>query len=175
MTGREFNRCIRRIREGDPAGLRAIYDAYDAYIFMIMKSIVGSRETAEDLTADFFIRLWSLAADYKARETHKGWMAVIARNMALDRLKKEGRELPCEAPEAEISLQGAAPSAEDEALSDMAFGEMISGLPAAEQEILALKFEGGLTFKEIAAVTGLPMGTVTWKYQRSIEKLRRAM
>lgn len=176
MNNREFDRCMRRIQKGDKTGLKEIYEAYISYIYAVIRGVVKNKENAEDLTAEFFIKLWNMADQYKAGSGHKTWMTVIARNMAIDFMRKAGREqLTEEVPEvsAADTAAGIADSMENEVVGRMNFRETVEKLPETERQIMTMKLAGQMTFKEIAEVLGIPMGTVTWKYQNSLEKLRR--
>lgn len=55
----------------------------------------------------------------------------------------------------------------------MSIRQALETLKPSERQVVSLKVLGELTFKEIADVMGIPMGTVTWKYQNAIKKLRR--
>ena len=178
MNNREFDRCMRRIQKGDKTGLKEIYEAYISYIYAVIRGVVKNKENAEDLTAEFFIKLWNMADQYKAGSGHKTWMTVIARNMAIDFMRKAGREqLTEEVSEvsAADTAAGIADSMENEVVGRMNFRETVEKLPETERQIMTMKLAGQMTFKEIAEVLGIPMGTVTWKYQNSLEKLRRVV
>ena len=62
MEDRQFHLCMKKMKAGDKAALREIYEAYAGYIFSVVLRVTGSREDAEDVTSDFFIKLWKLAA-----------------------------------------------------------------------------------------------------------------
>ncbi len=62
---------------------------------------------------------------------------------------------------------------EQEGVSDLSIRQALETLKPSERQVVSLKVLGELTFKEIADVMGIPMGTVTWKYQNAIKKLRR--
>ena len=175
MTRDSFDSCIGKINQGDEEGLRLIYEEYASYIHAIMRSITKNEENAADLTSDFFIKLWESARKYRSGKGHIAWMTVIARNMAIDFMRKAGREeLRDEVPEPggpDSSVKGP----EEEVIGNLSFRELVESLPSQESQIIAMKFAGDMTFKEIAKIMGLPLGTVTWKYQRSIERLRRAI
>ena len=176
MNNREFDRCMRRMQKGDKTGLKEIYEAYISYIYAVIRGVVKNKENAEDLTAEFFIKLWNMADQYKAGSGHKTWMTVIARNMAIDFMRKAGREqLTEEVSEvsAADTAAGIADSMENEVVGRMNFRETVEKLPETERQIMTMKLAGQMTFKEIAEVLGIPMGTVTWKYQNSLAKLRR--
>ena len=59
MNNREFDRCMRRMQKGDKTGLKEIYEAYISYIYAVIRGVVKNKENAEDLTAEFFIKLWN--------------------------------------------------------------------------------------------------------------------
>ena len=83
MEDRQFHLCMKKMKAGDKAALREIYEAYAGYIFSVVLRVTGSREDAEDVTSDFFIKLWKLADTYEAGKGHRAWLAVVARNMAV--------------------------------------------------------------------------------------------
>ena len=170
MEDLEFEACIRRIRKGDKEGLKQIYQAYVALIYSVIYDMTGQREDAQDLTSEFFIRLWDKADTYRFGGGHRAWMMTVARNMTIDFLRRRRRELPMEElPEPGQETGDAA----EEVLGNLSFREAMKLLKPAEQEVLDLKVLGGFTFREIAALLKKPMGTVTWLYRQGIQKLRR--
>ena len=102
-------------------------------------------------------------------------MTVIARNMALDHLRSRGREVPLEPQEMGTQID-ADPQIEkgyDEVIEDMSLAAALDSLTPAEREVVHMKVIGDLTFKHIAEILRIPMGTVTWRYRQAISKLRR--
>ena len=184
MTNQEFELCISRIKSGDKGGLKDIYEAYLAYIFRIVYEILKSRENAEDITSDFFIKLWEKADTYRYGSGHRAFLTVMARNMAIDFLRKHKKEEltamlndlgtnPDEdyKPPAGVDIQDN--PTENEVLADMTLQAALDTLGEAERQVISLKILGDLTFKEITEILGCPMGTITWRYQNAIKKLRR--
>ena len=76
-----FEKCMEDMVSGDKQGLRMIYEAYAGYVYMIVYGILGNKENAEDVTSEFFIRLWEKAGQYRPGNGHKGYLAAMARNM----------------------------------------------------------------------------------------------
>ena len=169
MDEREFEKAMARIVQGDKDALKEIYESYAGYIYRIIYEVLRNKENTEDVTSDFFIRLWNKAEQFKPGTGHRGYLATMARNMAIDFLRKYRREELTELMED----MGEESGAEQEILGDMTVSQALDTLKPSERQIVSLKVLGELTFKEIAQCMQIPMGTVTWKYQNAIKKLRR--
>lgn len=178
MTEEQFSVCIKQIINHDQSGLRAIYDAYLSYIYQIVLGIVGRREDAEDVTSDFFIKLWQKADTFRDGHGHKGYLATIARNMAIDYLRKMRREVldsfSEEADDDTPKTEIAAPdNTEETVISDISLNEALNTLKEKERKVVDMKILSEMTFNEISEALQMPMGTVTWLYREAIKKLRR--
>lgn len=178
MKEQEFEACIRRIRQGDKDGLREIYEDYVGLIYSVVYELTGQKEDAQDLTSDFFVRLWDKADQYRAGGKHKSWMATIARNMAIDYLRKRSRELAVEDISQEllrgVDRQGASEGFAEEVVGDLAMREAMAELKPSQRQVLDLKIMGEMTFQEIAETLGKPLGTVSWLYRKGIRQLKNS-
>ena len=179
MTDIQFEAAMSKIRQGDKSGLQEIYEAYITLIYAIIKDVLRNKESAEDVTSDFFIKLWDKADYYQGGRGHKTWMTTIARNMAIDYLRKygkeEAREILDEIEQTPVSGQDAEweNPVEQEVIADAAIEEALSGLKESERQIMNMKILADMTFQEIAQSLQIPLGTVTWRYQSAVKKLRR--
>lgn len=173
MEEKQFHACMKRIKAGEQSALREIYEAYIGYIYSVVFQVVRNKEDAEDVTSDFFIKLWKLADTYQSRKGHRAWLAAIARNMAIDLLRKKKHEMYAEDFTDSVLENASTDDVEEEVLSDMSLKEALDMLKPSEREIVNMKILGELTFQEIAEVLKQPMGTVTWRYQNAMKKLRR--
>lgn len=189
MTDEEFQAAIDALSRGDKNALRCIYEAYVRLIYAVALDVVKRREEAEDITSEFFIKLIRIAGGFKKGSPHKAWMVKIVRNMAIDSLRKSSREVleyaadDTEAGEngdagGRLERAGAKEHAHDVEQKAVLAEDMrraMQCLKPKEKEIIDMKLLGQLTFKEIAGITGQPMGTVTWLYNQGIQKLRRCL
>ena len=184
VTEERFAECMQAIANGDRDALKEIYEEYLPYLYTIVLGVVQQRETAEDVTSDVFIRIWNSAAKFQPGSGHKGWLATIARNMAIDELRKHKREVLMgggggdeendgggieDFSEQETPSEGV----EDEVVEQLSVMEALDRLKPEEREIVDMKVLSDMTFKEISEILQIPMGTVTWRYQAAIKKLRR--
>ncbi len=173
MTDAEFESAIEKMLQGNRSGLREVYDAYGNTIYSLFLGRVHRHQDAEDLTSDFFLKLWSSASTYRKGTGHKGWMNAIARNMAVD-FQRRHREIPMEDAADDYAQQLTAPSdTEDEVLGEMRSSQILSNLSEEEREIVQLHLAADLTFREIAAILKRPLGTIAWKYRTAISKLQK--
>ncbi len=193
MGEEQFELCMAAMVNGDKQGLRMVYESYSGYVYTVVYGILGNRENAEDVTSEFFIRLWEKAVQYKPGRGHRGYLAAMARNMAVDYLRKYKKEELTAAIhdlENEDDEEGKkrywkvrksgrraeelrTEDMESEVIGNLALEEVLLLLKPGERQIVDMKVLGGLTFKEIAKLLSLPMGTVSWKYQNAMKKLRR--
>ena len=174
MTDSEFDSAIEKIRNGDKTGLRIIYDIYGDKMYRLFFSKVKNHQDAEDLTSDFFLKLWECAASYQPGKGHKCWLTAIARNMAVDYFRKSGRETPVEDIEAvkENALTEHT-TAEDKTIGKLHTVHLLSSLSEEEREIIQMHIAAELTFREIAVILKRPLGTAAWKYRNAIGKLQK--
>lgn len=176
LTDYEFDFRIQLILNKDKNGLKEIYNAYGRLIYQQMLSIVKSPQDAEDLTSDFFLRLWETASQYRQGTGHKRYLTVMARNMAIDFLRKRKHECYT-LDDDEVFHEERADDklTDDEVIGGITFEQALNRLSGDEREIINLRLGFELTFKEISKALGKPLGTVTWKYRQAISKLRNTV
>lgn len=182
MEDREFDLCMDRMKHGDKTALKEIYEAYAGYIFHLIKGVLQSHENAEDVTSDFFIKLWDIADRYTPGGGHRAYLGRIAHNMAIDFLRANKKEMlydgldddEQDGVETLLDTQSNGKDATaNEVISNISLQEMLARLKPAEREVIHLKIVGEMTFEEISQMLEQPMGTVTWRYREAIKKLRR--
>ena len=142
-----------------------VYDWYQMYhtgLYRFALSILKDSHAAEDALQEAFVRLLQ---QNRLPDTEKAqaWLYRVVRNICYDILRKQKRET-------EESPTAAAPSQEN-----WEFIELITPLPQKEQEILALRFLGGFSHKEIASIMGLTVHGTKKRYERAIQTLRKEM
>jgi len=170
---KQFSACMERMKSGDRNALHEVYEAYIGYIYTIVLQTVSNREDAEDVTSEFFMKLWRLADTYREGNGHRAWMAAIARNMAIDFLRKTRREVLTEDFTDTVTENASDVSVEQEVIADISLRQALDTLKPGEREVVHLKIMGEMTFQEIADALNIPLGTATWRYQNAIQKLRR--
>lgn len=178
MSEEEFNRCMQEMAAGSRDALRRVYDAYLKMIYALIYNIVKHREAAEDITSEFFIRLYHAAPKFRGDGHHKAWICTIARNMCVDYMRKHNRELAVldddsREEKSKLNLRTERSDQEESIVNRLTMEKAMELLTEQEKSIVDLKLLGGLTFREISELLNMPMGTVTWHYNSGIKRLRR--
>jgi RNA polymerase sigma-70 factor (ECF subfamily) len=153
----------------------ALYRAARDDVYSYVATLLRDRSAAEDVTAAAFERAYRKQRTYKAgRGTERAWLFGIARNAALDELRRRKRTAALTAdPE---DLDAAAPEDDAEAaLRRAAVRAALARLAPRERELVALKFHAGLANAEIAAVLGVSVTNAGTQLHRAMTKLREAV
>jgi len=173
---------VRDIAAGSADALAALYDKYAPSVFALARRIVSRPEDAEEVVQDVFSQVWHQASRYQqARASVAGWLVMLARTRAIDRLRAR-RARPdagdLNPPAAGIALMSADPDPEELTVSAQNAARVKSAcasLPTELRSLLDLAFYQGLTHSEIAAATGLPLGTVKTRLRSAMDLLRQQM
>lgn len=154
----------------------ALYRDSREDLFAYVAGMLRDRSLAEDVTALAFERAWRKRASFSPeRGSHRAWLFGIARNAALDELRKAGRETSFDERGEEPDQTTPAPDERAElALKRDRVRAAMQGLSTRERELVALKFFGGLSNGEIAEVIGVSPTNAGTQLHRTIQKLRRA-
>lgn len=162
-------------RDADAA--TAFVRRYQARVFGLAFTIVGSRSVAEDVAQEAFVRAWRHAESYDPRKGRvPAWLLTITRNLAIDALRMRG-ELPTDP----FLLMGSLVSQEGETDSSMDYDDRenlrraLHALPPEQARAIALSVFYGLTGKEIAAMEEIPLGTAKTRIRRGLGKLREVL
>jgi RNA polymerase sigma-70 factor, ECF subfamily len=163
-------------RTSSPAlDFEALYRAARDDVYAYVATLLRDRAAAEDVTAAAFERAYRKQRSYKAaRGPERAWLFGIARNAALDELRRRKRAAALAAEPADIDA--AAPEdAAEAALRRAAVRAALERLGARERELVALKFHAGLDNSEIAAVLDVSVSNAGTQLHRAMTKLREAV
>ncbi len=165
--------ALVRAARRDPAAFAALYRRYVGPVYRYLYSRLGRVAEAEDLTAQAFSEALQALPQYRERERFAAWLFAIARRRLADHYRRRrpaeplDERLPSGAKEADPLGQ----VLRTEALERLA--ALVAGLGEAEQEMLRLRFAGGLSYAEMAAVLGKREGAVKMAMHRLLRRLEQ--
>lgn len=160
--------------EAASESFEALYRRSFPRVYAYVASLLRDRAAAEDTVAIAFERAYRKRHRYRAaRGTREAWLFGIARNAALDELRRRKRQAALE-HEPEDLVHGTPEDHADLALRRATVRAALAGLEPRERELVALKFMAGLSNAEIAGVLGISESNVGTKLHRTVNKLREA-
>jgi RNA polymerase sigma-70 factor (ECF subfamily) len=174
------DQLMEGVRRGDGRAVAALYDRYSGLIFALGLRMLGDREAAEELVQEVFLRAWRQSGTYQPQLGRlSSWLIGIARNLAVDELRRRGaRPQKADGESDEQFAQIASPAGDDPAEQLVASSRRrevrlaLDALPPAQRQVMELAYYGGLTQTEIAAQLGDPLGTVKTRMRLATQKLR---
>lgn len=166
--GSERN-SIGQLREGKLAGLQWIYETHSQRILNQCYRILLSREQAEDVLQDLFVKLPESIADFRGESALGTWLYRVAHNMCLNRLQQAKNRNKLEWENAgELAPRNGDASVETRDLLSKA----MAVLDAETRSLLWLKEGEGVPLKELTEIFGLPEGTLKSKLSRARDRVR---
>jgi RNA polymerase sigma factor (sigma-70 family) len=158
----------------DADSFAALYERTFPRVYAYVASLLRDRSAAEDVTAQAFERAYRKRTSYRARRgSREAWLFGIARNAALDELRRRKRRARLESDPQDTAAIGADDHAEL-ALRRQAVRAAMATLVGRERDLLALKFSAGLSNAEIASVLGMSETAAGTRLHRTLTKLRKA-
>ena len=165
---------LASIRSRRPEAMAEIYDRFSSVVYSVALRILREPAAAEDVMQEVFMQLWRNPDAYVSqRGSLCAWLAVVARNRAIDTLR---RRRPEDSTEDIIlaSPMNYADLAERECMMDKVHKAMLA-LPPEQRHMVELAFFQGQTHTEIAQATGDPLGTVKTRIRSALLSLRKAL
>ena len=165
---------MQRLASGDDEAVRAVYRRFSRPVYSMGLRMLGSEQSAEELTQDVFLAAWKKAGRYDpARGRLSTWLMAIAHNMAVDRIRRDAAR-PTRSAVPLDDVIGLGASEEDSLLDRETVRRALADLSAGERKLLELAYFRGWTAREIAQTDGIPLGTVKTRIRTVLIKLRRA-
>lgn len=180
---------IRGAQRGDEAAFDRLVSAYGRRIVGFLYRLTSSREEADDLAQEVFVRIVRTIASYRHDGRFEPWLFRIAANLARDRVRRLQRMpkiIPLETGDGSPG-KGSAASDRLESPTEPVEAAMmhreaverlnraLAELPEAEREVLMLRHFSRMSFREISKATGSPLGTALARSHRGLARLRETM
>ena len=167
------------IQSGDADALSQLYDRYSGIMKALILRIIHNETEADDLLQEVFMEIWNQAKNFSAEKGKPlGWMVTLTRRRAIDALrKKQAYARAEERLQAEPERQPLA-WVENATEKDIEAGDtrvlmakVINSLPEAQQQVIELAFFQGMSQREIAFHTNVPLGTVKTRLELGLKKI----
>ncbi|HEX3729248.1 MAG TPA: sigma-70 family RNA polymerase sigma factor [Opitutaceae bacterium] len=164
---------LEQVGHGNESAMEDIFRRYSGPVYSVALRVLRDNGHAEDVLQEVFLQLWrNPAAFVQQRGSLGAWLVVVARNRAIDHLR---RRKPADSVEDVIlaSSVNVADEAERNTMMEKV-RRVIADLPPEQQKSLELAYFEGLSHTEIASRTGDPLGTVKTRIRQALITLRKA-
>ncbi len=174
-TATDLADLLARVSNGDRAAFVSVYQATSAKLYGIVLRILGRRDLADEVLQEVYVKVWERAGDFdRSQASPISWMAAIARNRALDEVRRKRPIALDDAPEA---LNAADPGllASDKVVHSedaIRLERCLQGLEADKQAMVRLAYLEGWSREQLAQRYGAPVSTIKTWLHRSLKQLK---
>jgi len=174
---------MEAIQQRKPEALETLYDRYSGILKALIMRIIHNETEADDLLQEIYMEIWNQAHHFSADKGKPlGWMVTLTRRRAIDRLRKRQAYARVEERlqhETEQQPEAWAYNSTevDILLSDMrkVLFEAMNALPPAQKEAIEFAFFRGMSQREIAAHTNIPLGTIKTRLELGLKKISEGL
>lgn len=169
---------MARVGDGDGRALEALYDRYGRQAYSLARRILGDEQLSQDVVQEVFFTIWRDASRYDGRRGGLGsWLLAMTHHKSVDLVRKEENQR-----RRRVGLDGLNQVASDEpevldkvwaTLRSERVRRALRELPEPQREALVLSYFGGYTQREIAGLSGVPLGTVKTRMLAGIRRMQR--
>ncbi len=165
---------LKRVKGNNQQAMTDLFDRYGSMVYSVALRVLNDPGQAEDVMQEIFFQIWRNPDSFvHGRGSMGAWLAVMARNRAIDALR---RRKPSDSVDDVVLASPTNLASEIERNSLMEkVRQVMKDLPAEQQNSVELAFFEGLTHSEIAAKTGDPLGTVKTRIRSALMNLRKAI
>jgi RNA polymerase sigma-70 factor, ECF subfamily len=173
-AGGDLGRLLGLVARGDDAAYGVVYGQLAGHVFGVARSVLRDPAHAEEVAQEVLLEVWREAAHYDpARGTAKAWVMTLAHRRAVDRVRSEqasaAREQRAAKPEVSYDVVAETVAAR---LDAERVRRCLGSLTGLQQESITLAYYRGFTYREVAALLKVPVGTVKTRMRDGLIRLR---
>lgn len=164
----ELHELFEKMRQTDLKAYEELYKKYYNLVHNIAFSVLKNYENAEDIAQNVFVKIGNLEQEKLPKNYEASWLYTVTKNECISFIRKNK-----ETSSIENRIENENDKNEIEAvIQNSSYQNLLGSLEQVEKQIIFLKIEAGYSFKEIAKLLKMPMGTVQWKYYKSLHSLK---
>ena len=168
VNNQELKEIFSNFSENKSTNFEKLYSKYKNIVYGIAFSILKNKTDAEDVVQIVFTKIYELDSSKFPTDKESSWLYSLTKNESLNVLKKAKNK---------VSLDNIYEIEDknndiDKSIDYIQFNKLISKLSDREKEIVSLKILSGFSFKEISALINEPIGTVKWRYYKSLHSIK---
>ncbi len=165
---KEIHELFEKMRQTDLKAYEELYKKYYNLVYNIAFSVLKNYENAEDIAQNVFVKIGNLEQEKLPKNYEASWLYTVTKNECMSFIRKNK-----ETSSIENRIENENEKNEIETvIQNSSYQNLLESLEQVEKQIIFLKIEAGYSFKEISKLLKMPMGTVQWKYYKSLHSLK---
>jgi RNA polymerase sigma-70 factor (ECF subfamily) len=173
FTAAEDQTLVDRVRSKDEKAMAELFDRYGSMVYSVALRVLKDPGNAEDVMQEVFFKLWQSPQTFvQSRGSLAAWLLVVARNRAVDVLRRRRTSVAVEDVVLVAATNVAADAERRTMMEKVRFA--LDQLPPEQQKSMEMAFFEGLSHSEIAAQTGDALGTVKTRIRTALMSVRKA-
>lgn len=165
---KEIHELFEKMRQTDLKAYEELYKKYYNLVYNIAFSVLKNYENAEDIAQNVFVKIGNLEQKKLPKNYEASWLYTVTKNECISFIRKNK-----ETSSIENRIENENEKNEIETvIQNSSYQNLLESLEQVEKQIIFLKIEAGYSFKEISKLLKMPMGTVQWKYYKSLHSLK---
>ena len=168
INKKELHELFQGIKQGSRTAFEVLYKRYNQLVYKIAFSILKNKENSEDVMQNVFTKIFELPEIKLPDNKEASWLYTVTKNETITKLRKLKEDIDID------SIYNVSKDCKDieNIIDNDKYNRIIDKLDKKEQEIVSLKILGQLSFKEIAKLMNMPIGTVQWHYYKALDNIK---
>lgn len=171
MKKKEIDETLKKISQGDNSAFERLYIETRRGVYAFLFSYFNDKSDCEDAMQTTYLKIKQNIGSYSWGSNGMAWILQIAKNTALNEIRRKSKYENFKSE----AIKDEATCSTDYETKNALMTAMKKTLTSDEQQIVVLHVVWGYKHKEIAQITGAPVGTITSKYKRAVEKLKATL
>ncbi|MBN2450539.1 MAG: RNA polymerase sigma factor [Lentisphaeria bacterium] len=168
-------RLVRLMRDGDTTAFEELFVRYETRLVAYAMRYLGSVDLAKDVCQEVFLKLIHTPPRVLICDSIGPWLFRVTRNLAIDKRRRRKFEINEQDTEIPETRDEGDPLTNVREANDMAVvRELVQRLPKDLRDVVELRIDGNVCFKDIARILAIPQGTALWRMHRAVELLRQS-
>lgn len=167
-------KLVRWMRDGDTAAFEELFRRYETRLISYAARYIGSLDLARDVCQEVFLKLISKPPSVLICDSVGPWLFRVTRNLAIDKRRRRKFEMQDEDNDMPEARADGDPLVSLAAKDDLhLIREMVEDLPKDIRDVVELRIDGRVPFKDIAVILDIPQGTALWRMHRAVQLMRQ--
>ncbi|QES44634.1 RNA polymerase subunit sigma [Streptomyces venezuelae] len=174
--GPDLQELLARVARGDQQAFTGVYDAVAGPVLGVVRGVLRDHAQSEEVTQDVLVEVWRTAPRYRAdRGTAMTWVLTLAHRRAVDRVRSVEAAAARDRKAAQLAATPAFDEVSEEVEAHLEREQVrrcLRGLTEVQRQSVTLAYYRGLTYRQVAELLALPLGTVKTRLRDGLIRLR---